>query len=376
MWHQRQLWWPLAAMAAAGLAIATAQMQAQSTPNARNDLPNPYRTVEGWAKLPEGRTWGSTSSVDIDKDGVSVWVGERCGTNSCLTSDLDPVLKFDATGKLVKSFGAGLVVFPHGITVDRDGNIWIVDGQDNAPRPARGAAPPAPPAAGAPPAPLPMGPLPGGTKGHQVIKFSPEGKVLLTLGKPGGAAAPEYFYQPDDVLVAPNGDVFVGEGHGGGNSRMFKFDKTGKFIKTWGKLGSGPGDFSQPHALAMNSQGRLFVADRSNNRVQVFDQEGAYIAEYKQFGRPSGVYIDKDDNLFVADSESQSRDANAYGYNPGVKRGLRFGNSKTGVVAGFVPDPSDGSGGTSAAEGVAVDKNGVVYGAEVGPRALKRYVKQ
>ena len=91
--------------------------------------------------MPEGRTWGSTSSVDIDKDGVSVWVGERCGTNSCLTSTLDPILKFDATGKLVKSFGSGLVIFPHGITVDRDGNIWIVDGQDNAPRPARGAAP-------------------------------------------------------------------------------------------------------------------------------------------------------------------------------------------------------------------------------------------
>jgi sugar lactone lactonase YvrE len=365
----------MTAMAALGLAIATARTDAQSVPNARNDLPNPYRTVEGWARLPEGRTWGSTSSVDIDKDGVSVWVGERCGTNSCLTSNLDPVLKFESTGKLVKSFGAGLVVFPHGITVDRDGNIWIVDGQDNAPRPARGAAPAAP-APGTTPPPLPMGPPPGATKGHQVIKFSPDGKVLMTLGKPGGAAAPDYFFQPDDVLVAPNGDIFVGEGHGGGNSRILKFDKTGKLIKTWGKLGSATGDFSQPHALAINSQGRLFVADRSNNRVQVFDQEGTFITEYKQFGRPSGVYIDKDDYLFVADSESQSRQEGAYGYNPGVKRGIRFGESKTGKVVGFIPDPSDGSGGTSAAEGVAVDRNGVVYGAEVGPRALKRYVKQ
>ncbi|MFN7982824.1 MAG: peptidyl-alpha-hydroxyglycine alpha-amidating lyase family protein [Vicinamibacterales bacterium] len=368
------LWWPLAAVAIAGLALATAQphAQAQPTPNAKNDLPNPYRTIEGWAKLPEGRTWGSTSSVDIDKDGTSVWVGERCGTNSCLTSTLDPVLKFDSTGKLVKSFGSGLVVFPHGITVDRDGNIWIVDGNDNAPRPARGAAP----APGATPAPLPMGPPAGGSKGHQVIKFSPDGKVLMTLGKPGGAAAPDYFFQPNDVLVAPNGDIFVGEGHGGGNSRMFKFDKTGKLLTTWGKLGSAQGDFSQPHALAMDSQGRLFVADRSNNRVQVFDQNGKFLAETRAFGRPSGVYIDKNDNLFVADSESQSRDANAYGYNPGVKRGIRFGSAKTLTPAGFIPDPSDGSGATSAAEGVAVDSNGVVYGAEVGPRALKRYVKQ
>jgi DNA-binding beta-propeller fold protein YncE len=367
-------WWPVAAAAVASLALAVArpQAQAQPTPNARNDYPNPYRTVEGWAKMPEGRTWGSTSSVDIDKDGVSVWVGERCGGNSCLTSTLDPVLKFDGSGKLVKSFGAGQVIFPHGITVDQDGNVWIVDGQDNAPRQARGAAP----APGGTPAPLPMGPPAGATKGHQVIKYSPEGKVLLTIGKPGGGAAPDYFFQPDDVLVAPNGDIFVGEGHGGGNSRMLKFDRTGKLLKTWGKLGSAPGDFSQPHALAMDSQGRLFVADRSNNRVQIFDQDGKYLAETKAFGRPSGVYIDRNDNLFVADSESQSRDANAYGYNPGVKRGIRVGSAKTLTVTGFIPDPSNGAGATSAAEGVAVDRNGVVYGAEVGPRALKRYVKQ
>jgi streptogramin lyase len=134
-----QFWWPLAAAAVAAVAVGTAttRAQGQPAPNARNDHPNPYSTVEGWAKMPEGRTWGSTSSVDIDKDGVSVWVGERCGANSCLTSTLDPVLKFDNTGKLVRSFGAGLVIFPHGITVDRDGNVWIVDGQDNAPRPQR-----------------------------------------------------------------------------------------------------------------------------------------------------------------------------------------------------------------------------------------------
>ncbi len=365
-------WWPLAVVAVAGLALTAAQPQAQGqpTPNAKNDLPNPYRTVEGWAKMPEGRTWGSTSSVDIDKDGTSVWVGERCGTNSCLTSTLDPVLKFDRNGVLVKSFGSGLVVFPHGITVDRDGNVWIVDGNDNAPRPARGAAP----APGATPAPLPMGPPAGGTRGHQVIKFSPEGKVLLTIGKPGGAAAPDFFFQPNDVLVAPNGDIFVGEGHGGGNARMFKFDKTGKLLKTWGKLGTGPSEFNQPHALAMDSQGRLFVADRTNNRVQVFDQDGTYLAETKAFGRPSGVYIGKDDTLYVADSESQSRDANAYGYNPGVNRGIRLGSARTLTPTGFIPDPKE-SGGTSAAEGVAVDAGGVVYGAEVGPRALKRYVK-
>jgi sugar lactone lactonase YvrE len=208
-----------------------------------------------------------------------------------------------------------------------------------------------------------------------VIKFSPEGRVLLTLGKPGGAAAPDYFFQPDDVIVGNNGDIFVGEGHGGGNSRVLKFDRTGKFIKAWGKLGAGQGELNQPHALAIDAQGRLFVADRTNNRVQVFDQDGKFLAETKAFGRPSGVYIDKNDNLYVADSESQSRNADGYGYNPGVKRGIRIGSAKTLTVTGFIPDPSDGAGGTSAAEGVAVDTNGVVYGAEVGPRALKRYVK-
>jgi sugar lactone lactonase YvrE len=372
MSQQRRLWWACAATAATALAILSARTEAQSAPNARNDLPNPYQTVAGWAKMPSGRPWGATSSVDIDKDGVSVWVGERCGANSCLNSTLDPVLKFDASGTLVKSFGAGLVIFPHGITVDRDGNVWIVDGQDNAPRPPRGAAI----APGGTPAPLPMGPPAGATKGHQVFKFSPDGKVLLTLGAPGGAAAPGYFFQPDDVLVVPDGSIFVGEGHGGGNSRVLKFDRTGRFLKAWGKLGAGPGDFSQPHALAMDAQGRLFVADRSNNRVQIFDQEGTFLAQYTQFGRPSGVYIDKNDMLYVADSESQSRDERAYGYNPGVKRGIRIGSARTGVVTAFIPDPSDGSGATSAAEGVAVDTHGVVYGAEVGPRALKRYIKQ
>jgi sugar lactone lactonase YvrE len=360
-------------------ALATGGLSAQGTPapNASNSIPNPYETIAGWAKMPEGRKWGSTSAVDIDKDGVSVWVGERCEANSCASSTLDPILKFDANGTLVAHFGSGMVLFAHGLFVDRDGNVWVTDGQDNAPRPARGAAPArgASPAAGATPPPAPLGPSPGATKGHQVLKFSPDGTLLLSLGKAGGAAAPDYFYQPNDVLVAPNGDIFVAEGHGGGNGRVLKFDKTGKFLMQWGRLGSAPGEFNQPHSLAMDSQGRLFVGDRTNNRVQIFDQGGKFIAEWKQFGRPSGVYIDKNDTLYVADSESQSSNATGYGYNPGVHRGMRIGSARTGVVTAYIPDPAE-SGGTSAAEGVAVDKNGVVYGAEVGPRALKRYAKR
>jgi sugar lactone lactonase YvrE len=293
---------------------------AQSATKPTNDAPNPYTTVSDYFKLPAGRTWGSTSAVEIDKDGKSIWVAERCGTNSCLDRatgkmSADPtILKFDSTGKLVKSFGAGLLVFPHGIYVDRDGNIWVTDGQDNAAQPARGAAP----AGGAAPAAGGgggggggrMGPLPGSTLGHQVYKFSPDGKVLLTLGKPGGGADPDYFYQPNDVVVAPNGDIFVGEGHGGGNSRILKFSKDGKFIKSIGKKGPGPGEFDQPHALAFDSKGRLVVGDRGNNRIQILDQDGKFISETAEFGRPSGLWLDKNDVLYVADSESGSVNPN------------------------------------------------------------------
>src|SRR5688572_31773885 len=139
-----------------------------------NDLPNPYATIEGWAKLPEGRTWGSTSAVDIDRDGKSIWVAERCAVNSCFdvkTNEMSPlntVFKFDPSGKMVATFGQGMFVFPHGIHVDRDGNIWVTDGQDNLPRRRPGQ-----------PADAPLPPAPAKIVGHQVVKFSPQGKVLL-----------------------------------------------------------------------------------------------------------------------------------------------------------------------------------------------------
>ena len=177
--------------------FGAATLGAQQQPT--NDLPNPYKTVEGWAKLPAGRVWGSTSAVDIDKDGKSIWVAERCGANSCLNSTLPSVLKFDETGTLVASFGAGMMAFPHGIHVDRDGNVWVTDGQDNRPRAGRGGAPADP------------APMPAKIYGHQIFKFSPKGELLMTLGAPGGGKGKDYFWQPNDVLVAPNGDIFVAE---------------------------------------------------------------------------------------------------------------------------------------------------------------------
>ena len=325
-------------VAAVALSAAWAEAQPANAPA------NPYRTVEGWAKMPEGRAWGATSAVDVAPDGRSIWVGERCGANTCAGSSLPAILQFDETGRLRKSFGAGMFVFPHGIHVDRGGNVWITD--------ARGRD----------------------GKGQQVFKFSPDGKLLLTLGKAGVTGeGPDVFNQPSDVVVAASGDVFVADGHDeNSNARIVKFSKDGQFIKTWGKRGSAPGEFDTPHGLAFDSRGRLFVADRGNNRIQIFDQDGKFLEEWRQFGRPSGVYIDKRDVLYVADSESNSKT------NPGWKRGIRIGSAKDGKVTAFIPDPERDPEKvvTSGSEGVAADAHGNVYGAEVGPRALKRYVKK
>jgi len=354
--------------------LLSCTVSAQSSVAPTNDLPNPYNTVADYFKLPAGRTWGSTSAVDIDKDGRSIWVAERCGVNKCADatgkmSPLDPVLKFDASGKLAKSFGAGLIAFAHGIHVDRDGNVWVTDANDNRPTPARGQ-----PASTTP-----------GTVGHQVIKFSADGKVLMTLGKAGVAGnPPEALTEPNDVITAPNGEIFIAEGHAGQNqnappgtvARISKFTKEGKFIKSWGKLGSAPGEFRTPHGLAFDSRGRLFVADRGNVRLQIFDQEGKFLEETLQFSRLSGIFIDKNDMLYGADSESSPTS-----HPGGWKRGMRVGSAKDLKVMYLIPDPENPdpaktTAGTSVAEGVAVDAAGNIYGAEVGPKAVKKYTKK
>ncbi|MGH9254134.1 MAG: peptidyl-alpha-hydroxyglycine alpha-amidating lyase family protein [Vicinamibacterales bacterium] len=303
-----------------------------------------YRTEENFFKMPDGRKVGSTASITIDPDGSSIWVFERCGGQYCTGSNAAPILKFDASGRVVKSLGAGMFVRPHGIHIDRENNIWVTDGEG----------------------PDGKDPLRNG-KGHQVFKFSPDGKVVMTLGKAGVAGdGPDIFNQPSAVLIAPNGDIFIGDGHGGNsNARMLKFSKDGKLIKTWGKKGTAPGDFETPHTLAMDSRGRLFVGDRGNNRIQIFDQDGKFLEEWKQFGRPSGIYIDRNDTLYVADHQSDAKT------NPGFSKGITIGSARDGKVTGRIPDPDP----AGSQEGVAADAKGNIYGSLTGGMALKRYVR-
>ena len=340
MRHLRSIQFALAMAIMAAVVLPAGTGRAQDP----NGAPNPYRMEENWAKLPEGRKWGSTASVEVDPDGKSIWTFDRCAANDCIGSNLAPIQKFDAAGKLLLSFGANMFIRPHGIHVDRQGNVWVSDqsGKDG--------------------------------KGHQVFKFSPEGKVLMTLGKAGVASAePGLFDEPTDVVVNSRGEIFISEGHSGGtkgNDRIQKFDKNGKFLKMWGTTGSGPENLHSPHSMAFDSKGRLFVADRDNNRIQIFDQEGRLLDSWKQWSRPSGLFIAPDDTMYVADSESWGPD------NPGWKKGIRIGSAKDGSVKYFIEDMESMTQDHSGAESVGVDKAGNVYGGVVRRQMLERHTKK
>jgi DNA-binding beta-propeller fold protein YncE len=328
-----------------------------------NSGANPYRVIRDWAQLStEGRMWGGSNGVAIDRDGKSVWATDRCSPGTapgCLGTKANPVHHFDESGKEIRSFGGGMFVWPHGIHVDRDGNVWVTDARA--------------------PSADELQKFPGeDKKGSVVVKFSPEGKVLMTLGKPGvHGNPPEALTDPTDVVTDPrNGDVYVAESHTDVADpnligRISVFDKTGKFIRTIGKTGTGPGEFRTPHALEFDSQGRLVVADRHNHRVQILTKDGKFVREYPAFGRTSGLAIDKDDVIYTTDSESTDR------VHPGWQRGVRIGSLKDGKVTVFipphmVPNSQDGAMG----EGIAIDPQGNVYTAEAQLRGVTKYVKQ
>jgi DNA-binding beta-propeller fold protein YncE len=350
-------------------ASAQAQQAQQAQYPKPTDLPNPYHLVEGWPTLPanmNGGHWGEVIRVSIDRAG-NVWVFHRCfnvvppGSAVCINRGEanPPILEFDPSGKLLKSFGVGLFAYPHGFTIDSDGNLWASDVNDKAivlGMSAKNAD--------------------GVVMGQEVLKLSPEGKILMTLGKEGVAGdGPDTFDRPTGVAIAPNGDIFVSDGHAPNahnNARIMKFTKDGQFIKSWGRLGPEPGNFNEPHDIFIGgSQAHVYVADRKNKRIQVFDQDGNFIAAWTQFGEPSSVFVGKDDTIYAGVSFSDP------GAKKGEIRGIMIGSAKDGSLKAFIPDPSDLDTvirGTSAS-GIAADDAGTLYAADVGTHNLRKYVK-
>jgi sugar lactone lactonase YvrE len=305
-----------------------------------NAAPNPYGMQENWAQPPTDRKFGGVIKVQVDhSDGKSIWVFDRCASTECTNSMLPPLLKFDPSGKFVRAFGAGMFAIPHGLYVDRDGNVWAGD------EIARNG------------------------KGADLIKFSPNGTVLMTLGKPGMPGnGPDYLTSASSVVVAPNGDIYVGDGHGiGTNDRIVKFSKEGKFIKAWAKHGNAASEIDTPHGIALDSAGRIYVADRVNNRVEIFSPDGEFIAEWKQFGRPSDVAIDKNDMIYVNDAQSTDKT------NPGFQKGIRIGSVKDGKVMAFIPQMDSTIG---APEGLTVDEEGNIYASYPSKSAVRKFVKK
>ncbi|MCG8414590.1 MAG: hypothetical protein MI746_10275 [Pseudomonadales bacterium] len=334
-----------------------------------NNLPNPYETQRDFGTLPNARNWGSVSAINVDIDGVHIWAGDRCGVNSCaLFPEIDPIVKLDPSGRVVASLGGGQILWPHGMDVDAEGNIWIADA-----RLANSAEAEANPASR--------------NIGSAVLKFSPEGELLMVIGTPGEMGdPPTHLTEPNDVLVAPNGRIFIGETHSAqfqnspgpdSKSRITIWEPDGTYVGHFGEWGQEDGQFRAPHSLAMDSQGRLFVADRGNNRIQIFSQDGDHLDTWYQFSRNSGIFIDRsNDWLYAIDSESDPN------YNPGGwRKGLRVGSARTGEVFFFVPEHvsperSSGMGGVgSMGEGVTVDNAGNVYAGEVGPiRGVTKFI--
>jgi len=308
-------------------------------PTDPDTAPNLYRMQDNWAQL-TGRKFGQAIKVQVDhSDGKSIWVFERCGSNECTTSKIPPLIKFGPSGTFEKAFGSDMFAVPHSLYVDREGNVWAGD------QIARNG------------------------KGADLIKFSPDGEVLMILGKPGMPGnGPNFLSAVSAVVVAPNADIYVADGHGAGtNDRIVKFSKDGKFITAWGKHGKAPGEFDTPHGIALDSAGRVYVADRANNRIQIFEADGGFIAEWRQFGRPSDIAIDKNDMIYVADSQSEPTN------NPGFSQGIRIGSARDAKVTGFIPQtlPETGS-----PEGVGVDDEGNVYASWVAKMNVRRYVKK
>lgn len=319
---------------------AAAQLQDQTQIRPTNDLPNPYVRVHPWGELHTGPydpgAYDERSSFMGAGEGPdgNLYFMSRCIRNACTGADEPPILKMDPSGRLLKTWGSGMMDFPHGFDLDPEGNVWAAD-----------------------------------QRGHVVYKWDSEGELLLTIGERGTAGDPPLLSEPTGVAVAENGDIFISEGHSfdQGANRVSKYASDGSFVMSWGRTGSGVGEFNVPHDVAIDSQGRVFVGDRANNRIQIFDQEGNFLDVWYQFGRPSGIAIGEDDRIYVADSESFGTD------NPGWQKGIRVGDARDGSVQYLIADWEVMAIEHSGAEAVGVDSQGNVYGGVVRRRMLERH---
>ena len=307
-------------------------------------LPHPYREDDDWAKMPPGRVWGDDRAIDVGKDGKSIWVVDRCGLaeNACArpsNKNVNPIMEFDHNGNLLKSFGAGMFADPHGIRVDKAGNVWTADGNNPA---------------------VPTGCPSMGPTGNLLREWSPNGKLLMTISGPQGGKP---FTGLTDVVISPvNGDIFLADGHGRvANMRIVKFDRHGKYLMEWGSQGPADHQIGIPHGLAMDKEGRIYVADRTDKAVKVYTQNGKLLHVWKQFGSPAGVFVDKHDMLYVADELANSPT------NPKMSPGVRIASVKDGKVVANVPYRPG-----NAIEGVAVDDAGNIYAGNTNhPRAVR-----
>ena len=316
----------------------------------------PYHEIEQWDDLPDGMVFGPLTGAFPDPDGEHMWLLGRCGTNNCADSDRDSILKFDLEGNLVDSFGAGLFAFTHGFYVDHEGYFWVTEGApdgDNRARPGYGRG-----------------------LGHQVHKIDREGRIVMSLGEAAVSGCDEnHFNGPSDVLVAPNGEIWVADGHRGGNNRIVKFSPDGRFLLARGgcvgEESKEAGRFDDPHGLAMDSQGRLFVADRGNSRIQIFDREGDLLAIWTQFGKPSGLFIDRNDVLYAVDGLS-GLERPGWRDNPGWEQGIRIGDARTGWVSAFIPNREQVGG--AGIEFLGVDFEGNIYANDLAREHISKYV--
>jgi len=304
-------------------------------PGWTSTMASPYHVVPNWPQLGDIKPGAAIGIIPDGKGGT--WLHHRSEP---------PILHITATGAVDRRFGNGMFVQAHGFCQDRDGNFWAGDSGPFADSPATKG------------------------RGFQLFKFSPDGKVLLSLGKAGvSKAGTDTFIGPTACAIAPNGDIIVADGHWPrptdaqqDGDRLVRLKTDGTFVASYGKMGPGPGEFMGPHALAYDSQGRLFVADRSNNRVQVFDRNMQFVDEWRQFGRPSGIAILKDDTLIVADSESSQfiggpPEAPEGGgnkiRNPGWGNGFRIGSAKDGSLRYYQQG--------TRPEGMGADNDGNVF---------------